>query len=91
MLGDNGRYSLTFNEAKKACKERRGGDIASREDMLQARSLGYEFCSWGWLSDGSKGLVLQNYTEDCLSSSTSLDGLYICHHCGLVDVFCKFL
>jgi hypothetical protein len=75
VQGESGRYSLTFTEAKKVCKERRGGEIASPEDMLEARSRGYEMCVWGWLSDGHIGLVMQSSESKCLNWFT--DGLFM--------------
>ena len=67
LTGPNGRCTLDFIDAIAECISR-GMVIASRADLLQARSEGYELCSCGWLSEGFMGLVLQSYQSWCWGS-----------------------
>ncbi|XP_054637745.1 hyaluronan and proteoglycan link protein 2 [Dunckerocampus dactyliophorus] len=48
----NGRYKLTFGEAKTACEEQ-DGVLASYNQLYRAWTEGLDWCNAGWLQDGS--------------------------------------
>lgn len=64
---DGENYALTFEDAKTRC-EASGSSIASRDDLLEARQMGLDWCECGWLSDGTAGFVLQKEDLDCISA-----------------------
>ncbi|GCC37280.1 hypothetical protein chiPu_0015783 [Chiloscyllium punctatum] len=47
-----GRYTLNFEDAKKACEEQ-DGILASYEQLHEAWLKGLDWCNAGWLDDGS--------------------------------------
>ncbi|XP_041844904.1 hyaluronan and proteoglycan link protein 2 [Melanotaenia boesemani] len=48
----NGRYSLTFDEAKEACVEQ-DATIATYNQLYRAWTEGLDWCNAGWLHDGT--------------------------------------
>jgi len=50
---------LTLNEAKAACQSM-NMKLASKQDLLEARSRGFEKCQFTWLDDGQVHFVMQN-------------------------------
>ncbi|KAL4235572.1 Hyaluronan and proteoglycan link protein 3 [Mactra antiquata] len=83
--GVNGRYSLTFPEGQAVCEER-GTIVASREDLLEARGMGYDMCVCGWLSDGTGGFVVQTHDPGCTFEFHT----GVIDWCGgMMDVYCK--
>jgi hypothetical protein len=83
--GQYGRYGMTFEQAKQQCIVY-GTTIASPTDVIQARSMGYAYCACSWMSNGSNGLVVQNYSPGCGYSETI-------KYCSLskANVFCKLV
>ncbi|XP_061920046.1 hyaluronan and proteoglycan link protein 2-like [Entelurus aequoreus] len=47
----NGRYKLTFSEAKTACEEQ-DGVLASHHQLYRAWTEGLDWCNAGWLQNG---------------------------------------
>uniref|UniRef100_H3D621 Hyaluronan and proteoglycan link protein 2 n=1 Tax=Tetraodon nigroviridis TaxID=99883 RepID=H3D621_TETNG len=48
----NGRYKLSYEEARRACVEQ-DGTLASQEQLYRAWTEGLDWCNAGWLSDGT--------------------------------------
>eukprot|EP00064_Thunnus_orientalis_P013039 superscaffoldBa00002073_g13076 len=48
----NGRYQLTFHEAKEACAEQ-DGTLATYNQLYRAWTEGLDWCNAGWLHDGT--------------------------------------
>jgi len=75
--------------AQQAC-EARGMTLASRDDMLQSRALGLDLCRCGWLSDGTKGLVVLAFDPACGFGGD--DVVYTCYDADFgvsADAYCK--
>ncbi|XP_045167415.2 uncharacterized protein LOC123530726 [Mercenaria mercenaria] len=85
VLGHYQRYSMTFAQAQQQCIDY-GTTIATPSDLLEARSMGYEYCCCCWMSDETKGFVLQTYNPHCFSSFN--EGILYCGW-GTGDVWCK--
>ena len=86
LTGPEGHYSLyTLEEGEARCEEE-GLTIASPDDLLDAREMGFEYCSCSWLSDGSNGFVLREADTDCISSFS--EEIIICNW-SYADVWCK--
>ncbi|XP_034001771.1 hyaluronan and proteoglycan link protein 2 [Trematomus bernacchii] len=49
---ENGRYRLTFHEAKEVCAEQ-DGILASYYQLYRAWTEGLDWCNAGWLQDGT--------------------------------------
>jgi hypothetical protein len=76
---------MTFSEANNACKER-GGTLATPSDLLTARSLGFSSCNCGWLTDQTKGFVLQERNDGCLNWFTT--GIFDCDWLDTANAWC---
>ena len=79
---------MTFEEAQETCKEK-GGSLADPSDLLAARSLGFGKCNCGWLTDKTKGFVLQEPNSGCLDWFTT--GIFDCHWLDAADAWCRFI
>lgn len=48
----NGQYSLNFHEAEQVCQEQ-GAILATFNQLFQSWTEGLDWCSAGWLADGT--------------------------------------
>ncbi|KAM4626088.1 tumor necrosis factor-inducible gene 6 protein isoform 1-T1 [Discoglossus pictus] len=60
----NGKYKLTFREAKAVC-EYEGGKLATYEQLEEARKIGFHVCAAGWLHKGRVGYPIVKPTYNC--------------------------
>lgn len=77
---------MTKVEAQAECNSR-SMTLASSADVLEARKLGYEICSCGWMDDDVIGFVLQQYAGWCLGWFS--EGIMTCHWLSTGNAFCK--
>ncbi|XP_071325800.1 hyaluronan and proteoglycan link protein 2 [Trachinotus anak] len=60
----NGRYMLTFYEAKEACAEQ-DGTLATYDQLHRAWTEGLDWCNAGWLRDGTVHYPIINPRPVC--------------------------
>ncbi|NWJ07800.1 HPLN3 protein, partial [Crypturellus undulatus] len=59
-----GQYQLNFAEAERACREQ-GAVVASFSQLLQAWREGLDWCSAGWLADGTVHYPIRQPRAHC--------------------------
>lgn len=67
----NGKYQLTYKEAKAVC-EYEGGQLATYEQLEQARKIGFHLCAAGWLAKGRVGYPIVKATYNCGFGKTGI-------------------
>ncbi|XP_073490289.1 tumor necrosis factor-inducible gene 6 protein [Aquarana catesbeiana] len=60
----NGKYQLTYREARAVC-EYEGGQLATYEQLEEARKIGFHVCAAGWLHKGRVGYPIVKPTFNC--------------------------
>ncbi|CAN2389049.1 hyaluronic acid binding [Pristimantis euphronides] len=60
----NGKYQLTYREAIAVCKYE-GGQLATYEQLEEARKIGFHICAAGWLHKGRVGYPIVKPTFNC--------------------------
>ncbi|KAG8432318.1 hypothetical protein GDO86_016818 [Hymenochirus boettgeri] len=60
----NGKYRLTYREAKAVC-EYEGGLLATYEQLEAARKIGFHVCAAGWMHKGRVGYPIVKPTFNC--------------------------
>ncbi|XP_053545868.1 tumor necrosis factor-inducible gene 6 protein [Bombina bombina] len=60
----NGKYKLTYREARAVC-EFEGGQLATYEQLEEARKIGFHVCAAGWLHKGRVGYPIVKPTFNC--------------------------
>jgi len=61
----------TFVESQAYCQNH-GGRLATKDELLAARSLGFESCSFGWLADKSLAFVMQQGKTGCVVNADGI-------------------
>lgn len=84
-----GRYSLNFQNAKKACKDQ-DAIVASSDQLYDAWRDGLDWCNAGWLNDGSVQYPIVKPREPCGGKNTvpGLRNYGIKDKKNMFDVFC---
>ncbi|XP_041724849.1 tumor necrosis factor-inducible gene 6 protein-like [Coregonus clupeaformis] len=60
----NGRYQLTYKEAKAVCKYE-GGKLATYDQLEAARQIGLHVCAAGWYDKGRVGYPIVKAGANC--------------------------
>ncbi|KAM9305668.1 tumor necrosis factor-inducible gene 6 protein [Gastrophryne carolinensis] len=60
----NGKYQLTYREARAVC-EYEGGHLATYDQLEEARKIGFHVCAAGWLNKGRVGYPIVKPTFNC--------------------------
>ncbi|KAM8933535.1 tumor necrosis factor-inducible gene 6 protein [Pelodytes ibericus] len=60
----NGKYQLTYREARAVC-EYEGGKLATYDQLEEARKIGFHVCAAGWLHKGRVGYPIVKPTFNC--------------------------
>ncbi|MEE6489212.1 hypothetical protein FKM82_015519 [Ascaphus truei] len=67
----NGKYQLTYREAKAVC-EYEGGHLATYEQLEAAQKIGFHVCASGWLNRGRVGYPIVKPTFNCGFGKTGI-------------------
>ncbi|XP_063788360.1 tumor necrosis factor-inducible gene 6 protein [Pseudophryne corroboree] len=60
----SGKYQLTYREARAVC-EYEGGQLATYDQLEEARKIGFHVCAAGWLQKGRVGYPIVKPTFNC--------------------------
>ncbi|XP_044159787.1 tumor necrosis factor-inducible gene 6 protein [Bufo gargarizans] len=60
----SGKYQLTYREARAVCQYE-GGQLATYEQLEEARKIGFHVCAAGWLHKGRVGYPIVKPTFNC--------------------------
>ncbi|KAL8183302.1 UNVERIFIED_CONTAM: Tumor necrosis factor-inducible protein 6 protein [Gekko kuhli] len=69
--GRNGKYQLTYAEAKAVC-EYEGGHLATYQQLEAARKIGFHMCAAGWLAKGRVGYPIVKPGSNCGFGKTGI-------------------